>query len=135
MVTDAHADTLNDAALLQLKKRLPAYSPPDAYFDALPDKIIHRIMYDVPESKVKRSIMISVAAVLILCITFASLRFHPHNQIASDALASNSFDEEYLWIQEDTFTEALYSDANALQTPEIVQDEYGNIIELIYEAD
>lgn len=135
MLTDSHTNTSGDAALQQLKTLLPAHNRTDAYFDALPDTIIHRIVFEVPESKIKRSIMISVAAVLMICISFAALRFHPHNQLASHALAYDAFDEEYLWFQEDSFTEALYSDVKGMHTPEIVQDEYGNVIEMLYEVD
>jgi hypothetical protein len=135
METDFHTDTSKEAALLQLKALLPEPKVQDTYFDALPDKIIHRLIFEVPESKTVRTIMISVAAVVMICITLASLRFHPHSQLASDSLAYNPFDEEYLWFQEDSFTEALYSDAKGMHVPEIVQDEYGNVIELIYEVE
>jgi hypothetical protein len=135
METDFHTDTSKEAALLQFKALLPESKVQDTYFDALPDKIMQRLIFEVPESKLLRTIMISVAAVVMICITLASLRFHPHNQLTSEALTSGKFEEEYLWYQEDSFTEALYSDANGMLAPNIVQDEYGNVIEMIYEAD
>jgi len=135
METDFHSDTSKEAALLQLKALLPEPKVQDTYFDALPDKIIHRLIFEVPESKTLRTIMISVAAVVMICITLASLRFHPHNQLTSGALTSGMFEDEYLWYQEESFTEALYTEANGMYAPDIVQDEYGNVIEMIYEVE
>lgn len=125
-----------DAYLQKMKSALPESRRPDTYFQQLPGKIMHRIVFDKQESKTRLRLMVSVAASIFICMFFISIKFHPHNtQESTEIKNSVQWEDEYMWYEDEVISEALYVDDNSLIAPSIVQDEYGNLIEMSYELE
>lgn len=125
-----------DAYLQKMKSALPESRGSDTYFQQLPGKIMHRIVFERQESKTKLRLMVSVAASIFICIFFISMKFHPHNtQESTHIMSSTQLEDEYMWYEDEVISEALYVDDNGLIAPSMVQDEYGNLIEMSYELE
>jgi hypothetical protein len=138
MDTDFYRDEAEngDSYLQKLKSALPESRRPDTYFQQLPGKIMLRVVFEKKESKTKLRLMVSVAASIFICMVFISMKFHPHNtQESTQIMSSVQWEDEYMWYEDEVISEALYVDDNGLIAPSMVQDEYGNLIEMSYELE